>query len=105
MSIRGFGPVLVANLLGWKHQMVAQFRFDPKKGVPESDLMALTQKYKQQQDLLRAHLEQGAVELQGLCRRSRGQLSALTGHIRRCVIDVAQAEADAAALAGRWWGS
>jgi DNA-binding helix-hairpin-helix protein with protein kinase domain len=99
-AIRGFGPVLVANLLAWKQQMVAGFRFDPKQGVPKAELMALTQQYKHKQDLLRAQLERGLLDLEGLSRRTRDELRQLGGTIRQCVIDLAQAHADVAALAG-----
>ena len=58
---------------------------------------------RQAQDLLRAQLERGVVDLQGLSRRTRDQLGALGGSIRQCVIDATQAEIDVAALAGGWW--
>ena len=60
--------------------------------------MALTQKYKQKQDLLRAKLERGVVDLQGLSQQMNHQLASLRATIQRCVIDVAQAETDMAVL-------
>jgi DNA-binding helix-hairpin-helix protein with protein kinase domain len=98
MAIRRFGPVLMGKLLDWKHQMAAGFRFDSKAEVPRGELMALTQKYKQKQDLLRAKLERGVVDLQGLSQQMNHQLASLRATIQRCVIDVAQAETDMAVL-------
>jgi DNA-binding helix-hairpin-helix protein with protein kinase domain len=94
LAVKGFGPVLLGSLLAWKQRMAAEFRFDPKQGVPEADLRALTQKYKQKQDLFRAHLERGALDLQALSRRASDALRSLQGTIEQRAIDLAQAEAD-----------
>jgi DNA-binding helix-hairpin-helix protein with protein kinase domain len=98
-AIRGFGDVLVGNLLAWKQRVACEFRFDPGKGVPEAELKALVQRYKQRQDLLRARLERGACELQELSGKATRQLETLRSTIQGCVIDLAQAEADMEALA------
>jgi DNA-binding helix-hairpin-helix protein with protein kinase domain len=100
LEVRGFGPVLVSNLLAWKQQVALGFRFDPKKSVPEAELRALTQKYKQKQDLLRARLERGALDLQAISRRARDQLRATHHGVQKIIVERAQVEVDLAALSG-----
>jgi DNA-binding helix-hairpin-helix protein with protein kinase domain len=97
-AIRGFGPVLVGNLLAWKKRVASEFRFDPSQGIPEADLTALAQKYRQQQDLLRVRLERGAFDLQALSHRATEGLRSHWQTIERLVVDLAQAEADLGAL-------
>src|SRR5262249_47768684 len=104
LAVRGFGPVLLGSLLDWKQRMASEFRFDPKKGVPEAELMVLTQKYKQKQDLLRANLERGITDLQGLTRQCSDQLRSLWHTIEQLVIDLAGAEVDLEPLRVRWPG-
>jgi DNA-binding helix-hairpin-helix protein with protein kinase domain len=98
LAIRGFGPVLVGNLIAWKQRMAAEFRFDPTKGIPETELAGLTQKYKQEQDLLRAHMERGAADLRGLATRATQELRRQWLAIQRLVVELAIAEADLEAL-------
>ena len=82
--------------------MASGFQFsDPKEKVPESELMALTQNYKQKQDLFRARLERGGLDLEALSRKARDDLGVLLSAIQRRVIDLAQAESDVDAIGAR----
>jgi DNA-binding helix-hairpin-helix protein with protein kinase domain len=57
LRIPGFGPKLTWELVFWRKSIEVGFRFDPSKGVPQSDIQAIDLKYGQlkltlQKDLL-----------------------------------------------------
>jgi DNA-binding helix-hairpin-helix protein with protein kinase domain len=57
LGIPGFGPKLTWELVFWRKSIEVGFRFDPSKGVPQSDIQAIDLKYGQlkltlQKDLL-----------------------------------------------------
>jgi DNA-binding helix-hairpin-helix protein with protein kinase domain len=77
LSIKGFGPVYVANLMDWKRARIAEFRFDHRTGVPESELKALAQRFRHFQTSLQAEMSQEIVELEKLQRETRVRLAEL----------------------------
>src|SRR5262249_45098120 len=93
-GVRGVGPVLTKKLLDWRKKMAAEFRYDPKAVVPESDLRTVVLKYKQLEEGLRTQLQRGAGELEAMSGRTEEQLRPVTAQIEALLQRVAQAEAD-----------
>ncbi len=98
-GISGFGPALTRNLMEWKQRVLAGFRFDSRTGVPEADLRALSQRYKQRQDALLDELEAGADELEAQAERTLAQLQTIEERLRPLATTWAQAQADVEVLA------
>lgn len=57
-NVSGFGPKLRSNLVQWARQKEAGFRFDPQKGVPDSEKRLLAYQYRQRQVASRSTAEQ-----------------------------------------------
>jgi DNA-binding helix-hairpin-helix protein with protein kinase domain len=93
-AIKGFGKVLTGNLLTWKKQMLAEFRYDPRIGPPEADLRTLGLKYQQMQETLFAQLATGAAELEALASHAARELAARDQPLRQLTSAWAQAKAD-----------
>jgi DNA-binding helix-hairpin-helix protein with protein kinase domain len=98
LAIKGFGEVLADNLVQWRQEVLAEFRFDPASGVPKAEAQAVALKYKQQQDSLRLRLEQDVKSLEILVSRADQDWRPTFGRIRQLVAALAQAKADLAAL-------
>ena len=94
LGISGFGPVLTRNLLEWKQRVVDDFRFDPRRGVPEPDLRSLALRYKQRQDPLLSELGRGAAALESQGENMRQQLQVIEAQLRPLVAEWAQARAN-----------
>jgi hypothetical protein len=73
-AVRGMGPVLTGNLVAWKKRMLAQFQYDPRAPVPETDVRAVANKFRQLEESLRARLLRGAADLEALAGRTEEQL-------------------------------
>jgi DNA-binding helix-hairpin-helix protein with protein kinase domain len=98
LAIKGFGPGLTAHLLKWKKQVSAEFKFDPKSGVPEADLRALALKYQREQDAAFADLGRAIGELESATAEAEKRLRSVEGPLRDAVARHAQAAADEAAF-------
>ncbi len=74
-DVKGFGEMLTKNLMDWKREREAAFRFDPKSGVPVADVRAIVAKFEREQSVLLDQLERGAEQLRdsshGPSRNSR----------------------------------
>jgi DNA-binding helix-hairpin-helix protein with protein kinase domain len=99
-AIKGFGPALTNNLLQWRANVLAEFRFDPSVGVPRAEAQSLALKYKQRQDSLRLRLEQEVKHVELLGSRTEQDWRPRHDRISRLVADLAKAEADFAVLGG-----
>jgi DNA-binding helix-hairpin-helix protein with protein kinase domain len=99
--IKGFGKVLTGNLMAWKKQMIKDFRYDPSKSIPESELRTLALKYQQAQETLFGQLERGAAELENLAAGLERDLQAREPELRQRAAAWAQAKADLQVLASR----
>jgi DNA-binding helix-hairpin-helix protein with protein kinase domain len=96
LAIKGFGPGLTAHLLKWKKQVSAEFKFDPKSGVPETDLRALALKYQREQDAAFADLGRAVGELESTTAEAETRLRTVEGPLRAAAARHAQAAADEA---------
>ncbi|MFZ5445689.1 MAG: hypothetical protein ACOZQL_37195 [Myxococcota bacterium] len=110
-QVPGFGPKLKSTLRSWAHGLESSFKFDPSKGVSESELRLLIGKYQQRKSARRAEAQAAIVGLQRLAVESARELQQLRAEILRCEQERAQAEVDSAALdglvvqrsSGFWW--
>lgn len=98
-AIKGFGKVLTGNLLKWKKEMLATFRFDPTTSIPEDEMRTLALKYQQLQESLLLHLERGAAELEALAAHTRRELDVREQPLHQLAAAWAQAKADLQVLA------
>lgn len=111
-QVPGFGPKLRSTLRSWAQGLEANFKFDPSKGVSESDVRVLVGRYQQKKSARRAEAQGAVSEIQRLATATAGELNQLRAVILRSEQDRAQAEVDAAALdgfvvrpsPGFWWG-
>jgi DNA-binding helix-hairpin-helix protein with protein kinase domain len=94
LAVKGFGPGLTDNLMKWKQDRLAEFRFDARTGVPDADLRSLALRYSQRQSTLLAELEQKANELEGQADQVRRQVQILEAQMRPLVAEWAQARAN-----------
>jgi DNA-binding helix-hairpin-helix protein with protein kinase domain len=92
--IPGFGPGLRSALNGWARQVQQGFRFDPRKGIPESDRRSLVAEFRRRQVQYEAQLRKGAADLRELtaaAERRGGELEVKIGAAEK---EAAQARAD-----------
>lgn len=47
-QISGFGPVLIDNLLGWRHRLEAKFVFNPHEGISHRDIASVQARHRQE---------------------------------------------------------
>jgi DNA-binding helix-hairpin-helix protein with protein kinase domain len=94
LDIPGFGPKLRSALLDWAKSIGQQFRFDPRKGVPESERRLRVADYRRRQALLEAQIRQAFGELQLRTDATRRRGDELASAIRGAQLAVMQARAD-----------
>jgi DNA-binding helix-hairpin-helix protein with protein kinase domain len=98
-EIKGFGYVLTSSLLGWKDEVLRQFRFDPGTAVSAGQLYSLAAKFRVDQQKILAELERRLGRLESLTPACRAQLQALVPSLQNAVAAYQQADADLQALA------
>jgi DNA-binding helix-hairpin-helix protein with protein kinase domain len=98
LDIPGFGPVLRNALLDWARTVSQQFRFDPRKGVPEAERRLRVAEYRRKQALLEAQIRQAAAELQQLAQATSQRGNELATAIQGATHAVMQARADVSVI-------
>ena len=76
-GVSGFGPVLAATLESWARDVQGRFRFDPRKGVSESDLVKLAFRFRALKIQTRKELERIVEEVRLEANRARADLRPL----------------------------
>ena len=94
MAVPGIGPVKTSELLGWRAFTESQFRFDVKKGAPDSIVQALNLKYLQKRIQLQMFLEAGPNDLRQICRETEEEMNQLRSQLGKFELAVAQAQID-----------
>lgn len=92
--VPGFGPKLTDRLLNWRASLVARFRFDPVKGVPQADLYRIRNKYLQMRFLYQRQLEATLNELTQLAVSAHQEVERAAGRLGQLRLAQAQARAD-----------
>jgi DNA-binding helix-hairpin-helix protein with protein kinase domain len=98
VRIPGFGPKLTGTLMTWRADVIRQFRFDPKTGIPPTELNSLGLKYQKLRQSLEQRLQRGPAELQSVSLQAGQDLSRLESHIQTLLLPLAQAQVDLAAM-------
>ncbi len=96
LQIPGMGAAVVGELVSWREEKARGFVFDPKRAAPVSELRALVIKYRQFQQTFEAKLTSGARDLDQIASSAHRESSVLTEQIRRLVLEIWQADANAA---------
>jgi len=93
-QIHGFGPGLRRALLTWAEQVGRGFRFDPRRGIPESERRNRVVEYRRRQAQLEVQFRKGAADLRGLTAAAERLAQDLTTEILAAERGAAQATAD-----------
>jgi DNA-binding helix-hairpin-helix protein with protein kinase domain len=99
-GVHGFGPKRSADLLGWRTGLERRFTFNPSSGLPPGQLAALDQEIAHRRRRLESVLVTGAQELERLSQALRQHRERMSTELARLRRELAQAEADLAALHG-----
>jgi len=94
LRIPGIGPAIKDELTQWRYKLICEFRFDPNRSLPTSQLQMLVAKFRAAQKQCESRLLVGEEELTHLIERSRIELNAIGERIQKLVAEVRQADAD-----------
>jgi DNA-binding helix-hairpin-helix protein with protein kinase domain len=97
-QVPGFGQKLTDRLIDWRRTMERRFVFHPSAGIPPQVQQALDSRYAQERQQIETKLLAGEQKLKSLSLCAEGELRQLYEHIRTCVRQLAQANADVAAI-------
>jgi DNA-binding helix-hairpin-helix protein with protein kinase domain len=95
MRIKGFGPSLTDNLLGWRRKIEAKFVFDSAKGIDPQDAAALQQRFDHKRRELEGILLAGPERLEKLRSEAVRSQDRLRPQVQNAAHGLAQAMADA----------
>jgi hypothetical protein len=98
MRIKGFKAVLTENLIEWRRNVEATFIFKTGTAIAPDEMRALESTYELLREPIRQQLAALEMELEGLSEEAQKQLGQLTQQITTCLTQLAQAEADLAAI-------
>jgi DNA-binding helix-hairpin-helix protein with protein kinase domain len=94
LSIPGFGPSLTASLVAWRNGVVGKFRFDPSKGVPQSEVQSIEIQFLQRKNTLGCELQAGPNNLRSILSAAKSQLQQVGTRVAKSEQSFAQANAD-----------
>lgn len=97
-KVPNFGPKRTKELLEWRRNIEAKFKFDPSKGVDPTDIAALDNRFKLLQKQLEENLENGFKELQQIRYTILKRRNGLSSHLEKAAYDLAKTTADAKLL-------
>jgi len=93
-GVQGIGPGLSDKLVRWKRQQELRFRFDPKKGASQSDIVKVEADYRKRIVHFNASLDKAAQDLVNAIQRVQGNAMEVKGVVNAHAHRVAQAHAD-----------
>ena len=94
IDIPGFGPTLRSALQSWVRGVSRQFRFDPKKDVPEGERRSRVAEYRRKQLQIEGQIRKGASDLRGLSGAAGRRADELATDIASLQARAARARAD-----------
>jgi DNA-binding helix-hairpin-helix protein with protein kinase domain len=97
-SIPGFGPVLANQLLNWRRNVEASFRFNASRGIDPADQAAIDRAIAAKRLELERELLAGPAALEQLRRQALAARTALRPAVDEALAALAQAEANMRAL-------
>ena len=98
IAVKGFGEKMTRELVDWRKGLERRFVFDPSKGIDPVDIAALNQRYAVKHRHLEGELRAGPEQLMQIRQKILQYRAQLTPSIQKAALQVAQAEADLAAL-------
>lgn len=93
-AVPGFGPKKTQTLVSWRASAERGFRFDPKKGVPPTDLAALEQRYASKRYAVERALRSGPAELKQISAAAHARRAELVIQMQRLKQKLEQRRAD-----------
>ncbi|MFO0967911.1 MAG: hypothetical protein U0793_20315 [Gemmataceae bacterium] len=100
-KIRGFGNVLISNLLAWKEEVLRRFQFDPNTAVAASEQRSLVVAFRNLQQQVIGQMEDRTKRLEALTPSCRGTLEQLMPQLRQAVAIYYRAETNLTVFKGR----
>ena len=100
--IRGFGEAIRDNLMNWKQQVEAKFRFDPNQSISPTEMQSLAMKYMQLNQHHETTLRNGMFRLKALREESLKIAGIYKDLLAEALRNLAQAEADITLLGQGW---
>ncbi|MFL5328766.1 MAG: helix-hairpin-helix domain-containing protein [Gemmataceae bacterium] len=94
--IKGFGSSLTGNLVAWRDQILAQFRFDPKTAMSPNDQRAAAARFRSQEQQFHKQMEHDLQKIAALGPASRTELEKLVPQLRGALVTLGQARVDLA---------
>jgi DNA-binding helix-hairpin-helix protein with protein kinase domain len=70
LGVPGFGPVLAGRLVHWRMGCERRFTFDPRKGIPQSDIDTINRELSIKQRRLEQELTVGVSQLSAISRQT-----------------------------------
>lgn len=98
IAVNGFGERITRELVDWRKGLERRFVFDPSKGVDPADIATLNQRYALKHKHLEGELLAGPEQLMQIRQKILQHRSQLLPTLQNAALQVAQAEADLAAL-------
>ena len=93
-GISGFGDVLTNNLLAWRGEVVARFRFDPARDIPPAEQRLIVVTFRNRQQQVLAELGRQSETLESLGSNCKTGLDKLTPELTQALALFHQADAD-----------
>lgn len=93
-QVPGFGPSYTRKLIAWRDSVQRKFVYDPSKGVPQSDIIALDRDIRAKRTKLEQELLNGATQLMHVSNQVKVRRNSLWVEVEESAKAVAQAEAD-----------
>jgi DNA-binding helix-hairpin-helix protein with protein kinase domain len=93
-AVQGFGPMLQARLMAWRHDIESRFVFDVKRAIPQPDVDAVEYRWRRRKTDLEQQLRAGAEEARRTNQYIRQRRLAIAKDLESPARAWAQASAD-----------
>lgn len=100
IAIPGFGPATTAKLVAWRRKHEQTFRFDPSKGVPQSEIAKVERDIAMERNRLETEVAAGLARLKTAATTADTRRRMLEGKAAELQPKLAQARADSSAAPG-----
>ena len=100
LAVPGFGPATTAKLTRWRRQHEQSFRFDPSKGVPQSEVAKVDRDIAIERNRLETEVAAGLARLRAAASTAEHRRRMLESKAAELQPRLAQAQADADAAPG-----
>ena len=98
ISVPGFGPVLVSNLMAWRSGIVARFKPPPNPQIPQSDIAQLDARFLARHRVLELELRSAPEELANLNRETSLRVSSAQQQLAAALAALGQTRANTSVI-------